>query len=271
VREFKRSRLMSRPTNGQKLAASCLAKGITLIDNTIDDSAVPNSFDWRSKGVVTPVKDQGQCGSCWAFSTIGNIESQWAIKGHKLSQFSEQMIVDCSTGCSNEPPYGPVCNQGCDGGWQWNAFSDIMNWGGVESETEYPYTGVDGTCNKQKQYYVSPIKNYTCITNQESGGADETKMAAYLVQHGPISMALNANLLMDYSGGIVEPSEGDCDGSSLDHALLIVGYGISSNDSTPYWIVKNSWSSTWGENGYFRIIKGKSACGLNNAVSSADM
>jgi len=224
---------------------------------------------------VTPVKDQGECGSCWAFSTIGNIESQWAIKGHSLTQFSEQMLVDCSHGCSDEPPYGAVCNQGCNGGWQWNAYSDIMVWGGVETETQYPYTGVDGTCKNNSRLFQAPIKNYTCLTTPKTNGADEDQMAAFLVKNGPLAIAMDAGYLQDYSSGVIDPWFGwECDGSQLDHALLLVGFGVQSSEifgDTPFWIIKNSWASSWGESGYFRIIRGKGACGLNNAVSTVVM
>jgi cathepsin F len=252
----------------QALAQSCLANGVTATIELSPD-AIPTSFDWRQKGVVTPVKNQGQCGSCWAFSTIGDIESQWAIKGNKLTQFSEQLLVDCSHGCSNEPPYGDVCNQGCGGGWQWNAYFDIESWGGVETEAQYPYTGVDGNCQLNKNMVTAGIKNYTCLSHKK-GGANEEDMAAYLVQHGPIAIALDATPLLDYQGGVLNPGPDGCSTTVLDHALLIVGYGVAS-DSTPFWIIKNSWGADWGESGYFRIIRGQGACGLNNAVSSVVM
>jgi len=185
-----------------------------------------------------------------------------------MALFSEQLLVDCSTGCSNEPPYGVVCNQGCGGGWQWNAFEDIMTWGGVETETEYPYTAEDGTCQINKADLIVPVKNYTCLTNNKTSGADEAQMAAFLYANGPISVALNADYVEGYSSGIIDPpTPADCDGTSLDHAVLIVGYGTENN--VPFWIVKNSWSASWGENGYFRIVRGQAACGINAAVLSA--
>jgi len=249
------------------LAKSCLATGVTTVMEK-SPLGIPDSFDWRTKGVVTRVKDQGQCGSCWAFSTIANIESQWALKGNKLQEFSEQLIVDCSHGCSNEPPYGDVCNQGCGGGWQWNAYIDIEAWGGVETEDAYPYTAEDGNCQLNKKIIEAPIKNYTCLSAQD-GGAKEDDMAAFLVQNGPIAIALDATPLQDYSGGILNPGTDGCMTTQLDHALVIVGYGVLSG--TNFWIVKNSWGQDWGEAGYFRIIRGTGACGINNAVSSVIM
>jgi len=254
-----------------QLAWSCLANGVTVPKMPTDN--LPSSFDWRSQGVVSEVKDQQSCGSCWAFSTIGNIESQYAIKNKKLIDFSEQLLVDCSQGCSVEYQYGPVCNQGCDGGWQWNAFFDVLNWGGVETESDYPYTGVDGTCQRTASKMIAPITNYTCLSQYNGNPADEQQMAAYLVANGPISVALDADLLFSYTSGVLNPSPSGCDGSVLDHALLVVGYGVDSTQSPPvnFWIVKNSWGASWGEQGYFRIARGTGACGINNAVSSAQM
>jgi len=212
--------------------------------------------------------------------TIGNIESQWAIKGNKLTSFSEQLLVDCSHGCSNEPPYGNVCNQGCNGGWQWNAFGDIIAWGGVETEKEYPYTAVTGTCQMNNKLLTAKIANFTCLSNSSSSkGANEDQMAAYLVAHGPLSIAMDATPLQSYSSGILDPNSwwdptDTCATQQLDHALLLVGFGVEDSEiwgKTPYWIVKNSWGADWGESGYFRIIRGAGACGINNAVSSAIM
>jgi C1A family cysteine protease len=274
VEEFQKTHKSAQKYPGQQLARSCLSNGVTLYESDVKiPDALPTSFDWRAKGMVTPVKDQGGCGSCWAFSTIGNIESQNAIKGNKLTQFSEQLIVDCSHSCINEPPYGTVCNQGCDGGWMWSAMYDVLSWGGVETEVQYPYTGQDGTCNLNTKIVTAKISNYTCLTNPNTNGVSETVMAAYLVNHGPISIAMDATPLMDYSSGILNPGTSGCSQNQLDHAILIVGYGVDTtqNPSVPFWIIKNSWASSWGENGYFRIIRGQGACGLNEAVVSVDM
>jgi len=267
----------------EALASSCLAKGITATLNHYDSAvidALPTSWDWRTtggkdnKGVVTPVKNQGQCGSCWAFSTTGNIEGLWAMKGNTLTEFSEQLIVDCSHGCSNEPPYGSVCNQGCEGGWQWNAFYDIVNWGGLETETEYPYTAETGLCKMNKADFMAPIKNFTCLSGPNA--ASEEAMRAYVHQNGPVSIALDASMLQDYYSGIIDPffPNWECNPNQLDHALLIVGWGQEPDwidEMTPYWIVKNSWGSDWGDAGYFKIARNYNMCGLANAVSSAIM
>jgi len=242
---------------------------------------LPTTWDWRKNGgrnnagVVTPVKNQQQCGSCWTFSATGNIEGLWAMKGNLLTSLSEQLIVDCSKACCNMPPYGPVCNAGCNGGFQWSAFYDIMSWGGLQTEQDYPYTGYDGQCKLNKNKVMAPIKNYTCISST-TGPADEEDMRAYIYKNGPIAIAMDAGLLQSYSSGIIDPwfPNWECDPTALDHALLIVGWGEDENwigETTPYWIVKNSWSTEWGINGYFWIARNENLCGIAVAVSSANM
>jgi len=130
---------------------------------------------------------------------------------------------------------------------------------------------VDGTC-KRAGPMIAAISSYTCLSAPLA--ADEGQMAANLVSHGPLAVALNAAYVEDYTSGIIDPwFDDECDPTELDHALLIVGYGVDSGDfgSTPYWIVKNSWGADWGENGYFRIYRGGNTCGIANAVSSVNM
>jgi len=276
--EFKSKRLMkSMPADD--LAQSCLAKGVTANLDYSEDRLkdLPDEFDWRTtggsdnKGIVTRVKDQGMCGSCWAFSTIGSLESQWALRGNPLTEFSEQLIVDCSHGCSMEPPYGKVCNQGCDGGWQWNAFYDVVEWGGVVTEKDYPYKGTDQNCKKPNNMTLGHIKNYTCLSGPDP--VDEEKLRAYIHDNGPVSIALDAGLLQFYYGGIIDPfiPSIECDPSALDHAVLMVGWGQERNmffQMTPYWIIKNSWGDSFGDSGYFLISRNKNTCGIANAVAA---
>jgi cathepsin F len=233
--EFSQQRLMKK-VPADNLAQSCLAKGVTTTPHYSKEflSALPDQWDWRTtggnngKGIVTPVKDQGDCGSCWAFSTAAAIESMYAFKGNNLTSLSEQIIVDCSHGCSNEPPYGNVCNQGCNGGWQWNAFYDIVSWGGIETEADYPYTGSDGTCKKGTNL-IAKIYNYTCLTGPDP--IDEEQLRGYVYQNGPVSIAIDAGLLQFYEGGIIDPffPSYECDPTELDHALLLVGWGQERN------------------------------------------
>lgn len=211
--------------------------------------------------MVTPVKDQASCGSCWAFSVTGAIESANAVAGKGLVGLSEQQLVDCSHACCTVANQ-QVCNSGCGGGWMWNAMYDVIAWGGLESETAYPYTAMDGACQmKNDTKFSGSLRNYTCLSNPDP--ADEDAMAAILVQKGPLSVAINADMVMSYTGGIITPGD-SCPGTYLNHAVLIVGYG--EEDGTKYWIVKNSWGSGWGEEGYFRLERGVGACGINNAV-----
>jgi len=277
--EFRAQKLGQKVTP-QQFATACLANGVDKqLDYTKEElKAVPTAWDWRTtggknnSGVVTPVKDQSSCGSCWAFSTTGAIESAWALRGNPMAQFSEQLIVDCSHGCSMVDGQS-VCNAGCNGGFQWNAFLDIMTWGGLVTEDSYPYTGETGTCQMPKKF-MSPIKNYTCLSGPNP--ADEEQLRAYIYTNGPVPIALDAGLLQFYFGGIVDPffPSLECDPNSLDHALLIVGWGQELNwigRMTPYWIVKNSWSASWGEEGYFLIARNYNMCGIANAVSAVLM
>eukprot|EP01127_Copromyxa_protea_P003288 TRINITY_DN13121_c0_g1_i1.p1 TRINITY_DN13121_c0_g1~~TRINITY_DN13121_c0_g1_i1.p1 ORF type:complete len:365 (-),score=100.08 TRINITY_DN13121_c0_g1_i1:41-1114(-) len=277
--EFKKQMLMPS-TSAAALAQSCLAHGVDAPQYSAQQIAdLPSSFDWRTtggkdnKGVVTAVKNQGQCGSCWTFSTSGNIEGQYALKGNPLTELSEQILVDCSHSCSMEDGQS-VCNSGCDGGWQWTAFYDVLSWGGLQTEAEYPYTGVTGTCTMKKSQLIAPIKNFTCISGPNA--ANEEQLRAFLYHNGPVSIALDAGLLQLYFGGIVDPffPSLECDPNTLDHALLIVGWGQERNwigEMTPYWIVKNSWGADWGDSGYFLIARNLNMCGVANAVSSAIM
>jgi len=242
-------------------ARSCLANGVEADMSALNISAAPDSWDWRTKGVVSPVQDQGQCGSCWTFSTIAAVESALAIKSGKLQKFSEQEVVDCSHGCVLEEGQ-QVCNQGCNGGWMWSALTDIISWVGEELETDYPYTAETGTCKRTSHTAYSPITNYTCLSGPKL--ANETEMAAFTAANGPLSIAMDAGILQSYTSGIITPAAGDCSKTELDHAILIVGYGVEG--TKPFWIVRNSWGATWGEKGYFRIIRGKGACGLNAGV-----
>jgi C1A family cysteine protease len=197
----------------------------------------PTSIDWTTKGVVTPVKDQGDCGSCWAFSTTGSTECRYAIATGTLNSLSEQQLVDCSY------LYG---NLGCDGGSMDQAFKYVEAKGGLCTEEEYPYTGEDGTCKASScGTYYDPISSYTDVTKDS-----ETSLES-AVAEGCVSVAIEADqfAFQYYSSGILT---GTC-GTSLDHGVLVVGYG--TDGSSEYWKVKNSWGTSWGEEGYVLICK----------------
>ncbi|CDP06286.1 unnamed protein product [Coffea canephora] len=183
-------------------------------------SAVPASMDWRKKGAVTGVKDQGQCGCCWAFSAVAAMEGINQLTTGKLISLSEQELVDCDTAGEDE---------GC----------------GLTTETNYPYQGTDGTCNANKE-----ANHAAKITGYEDVPANSEAALLKAVANQPVSVAIDASgsAFQFYSSGVFT---GDC-GTELDHGVTAVGYGTST-DGTKYWLVKNSWGTSWGENGYIRM------------------
>lgn len=221
----------------------------------VSNGDTPNSVDWRSAGSVTKVKDQGACGSCWAFSTIGAIEGINHIMTGDLVPLSEQELVDCDRSH----------NMGCDGGLMVYAFEFIVNNGGIDSEKHYPYKGRQGQCDTNKRNtHIVTIDGY-----EEIPSNDESALLKAVAQQ-PVSVAIEAGGrdFQLYAGGILT---GGC-GTDLDHGVLIVGYG--SNAGLDYWIVKNSWGSNWGEKGYIRMQRGGGAtkkatglCGINMMAS----
>jgi len=207
---------------------------------------LPDAVDWRDKDVVTPVKNQGQCGSCWSFSATGSMEGAWALKTGNLVSLSEQQLVDCSHS------YG---NNGCDGGMMDDAFKYAMDTG-MCTEEEDPYTAADGTCKKCKP--VVSVKHCVDVTPENQLHLKEA------VARGPVSVAIDAetSIFQSYSGGVVSSTK--C-GQELDHGVLVVGYG--EENSVPYWLVKNSWGDQWGVDGYVKIERSESnsdpgVCGI---------
>jgi C1A family cysteine protease len=231
--------------------------GFKHIDNSVlraknavalDASAAPASVDWRTKGIVTPVKDQGQCGSCWAFSTTGSVEAAVAQKTGNLISLSEQQLVDCSTAQGN---------QGCNGGLMDYGFQYIITNKGITSEASYPYKATGpNTCQKGKAV-AATIKSFTDVP-----AGDENSLLAAVAQQ-PVSVAIEADqeAFQFYSGGVLTAT---C-GQNLDHGVLAVGYG--TDKGTDYWIVKNSWGASWGESGYIRLERGINQCGIADAAS----
>ncbi|OMJ94373.1 hypothetical protein SteCoe_2416 [Stentor coeruleus] len=208
---------------------------------------IPASVDWRTKGAVTAVKNQGDCGSCWAFSTTGSVEGAWFLAGHTLVSLSEQQLIDCSIA---------YLNKGCNGGTMNNAFKYIIHNKGIASEKAYPYKAKDGICDKIIASKASAsITAYTKVQER-----DPTALKNATAQQ-PISIGVDAVVWQMYAGGTIGTNSG-C-GTDLDHGVLIVGYTTTA--SPPYWIIKNSWGEDWGLAGYchVEITSGDGVCGVN--------
>jgi len=209
---------------------------------------LPDSVDWRAKGAVTAVKNQGQCGSCWAFSTTGVVEGFHFIKQGQLISFSEQQIVDCDT--SGE-------DQGCDGGLPYVALQYVAK-EGLETEADYPYTGADGTCKYASGKATQVVGGYQFVT---ANSTDHLKEAVVSM---PVSVGIEAdqNAFQLYKSGIIKTG---C-GANLDHAVLVVGYHTVG--AIECFIVKNSWGGDWGLDGYVQIWTsgaanhGQGVCGI---------
>lgn len=211
---------------------------------------LPKSVDWRQHGYVTPVKDQGHCGSCWAFSSTGALEGQHFKKTGELISLSEQNLVDCSK------KYG---NMGCDGGLMANAFKYIRDNHGVDTENSYPYEAHDDKCRFKNRTVGADDKGYV-----ELPSGDEKKLVQAIAFKGPISVAIDASQesFRLYEGGVYdEPNCGNQE-ENLDHGVLAIGYGTDPVHGD-YYLVKNSWSETWGQSGYVKMARNKdNQCGI---------
>jgi cathepsin H len=216
---------------------------------------LPDSIDWRDKGALNAIKSQGHCGSCWTFSTTGCLESHHFLKYGVMKNLSEQQLVDCA---------GAFNNKGCNGGLPSQAYEYIHYNGGLDTEDQYPYTAVTGkTCN----YVASPATKVASVVNITA--YDEEQLHAAVGTTGPVSIAYQVSAdFRNYHSGVYD---GVCDTTpdKVNHAVVAVRYGVAdaSNANMPYFTVRNSWGTTFGEDGYFRIHRGVNKCGISDCAS----
>ncbi|XP_028675287.2 procathepsin L-like isoform X1 [Erpetoichthys calabaricus] len=213
---------------------------------------LPASVDWRKKGYVTDIKNQKDCGSCWAFSATGALEGQHFKRTKTLVSLSEQQLVDCSSN------YG---NYGCNGGLMVNAFKYIKENGGIDTEESYPYKARDGKCRFNPQTIGAKCSGYKNIKSRSEKGLQQAVATV-----GPISVAIDAGQMSFqlYKRGIY--NEPDCSSTDLNHGVLAVGYGTEKGHD--YWLVKNSWGLRWGNKGYIQMSRNKkNQCGIATDAS----
>lgn len=209
------------------------------------------SIDWNALGALTPIKNQGQCGSCWAFSATEQLESQYFQKYNELKELAPQQVVSCDTTCL-----------GCDGGNPILAWGYVYSFGGQEAKLDYPYTsgitGQTGTCKSNPADVVADVgQTYTMISNST---ADEPNMLVQ-IEKSPMSVCVDATLWQTYTGGVITVAS-NC-GTAIDHAVQATGYNAEGN----YWIVRNSWGESWGENGFVWVEYGANVCGITDQAT----
>lgn len=222
--------LHSKPTLKSEQTIPYVKKGVE----------IAASVDWREQGYVTEVKDQGDCGSCWSFAVTGSTEGAYYRSSGNLVSLSEQQLIDCTT----------YLNFGCDGGYLDETIPYIAE-NGLQSESSYPYTATDGTCRYDSSQVVTKVSTYHSISDEES-------LLEAVATQGPVAAAIDATYITFYDSGVYSSSQ--CSADELNHGVLIVGYGTENGQD--YWLIKNSWGSSWGDAGYFKLLRGTNECGV---------
>jgi len=250
--EFKEKYLMMDPVNNPQGGRDVFGPKVAIKD-------LPTKFDWRDRKVVSPVKDQQQCGSCWAFSVVENIESVYMLTKNmtfdQMPALAPQQLVDCDD-----------FDLGCNGGNPPFAYEYIA-FNGLETNADYPYHATTGTCQYNKDDVYTTIKTWKWATSY----ADEKLLQQNLIGYAPLSICVDATAWQDYSSGVLKGSE-CCAFCWLDHCVQLVGYDTTGvtpeSKGLPYWMIRNSWGSDWGMNGYILVEMGKNACGLTDEATS---
>jgi len=240
-------------------------KGLGALYNELDvptkvfsgSRALPKNVDWREKNIVSPVKDQGDCGSCWTFATAETVESYWALATGQLNVLSEQQVASCTSN-----PHSCGGTGGCEGGITQLAFEGIMHRGGLASEWTYPYLsyqGRDFNClfDNTTTVPVVPLKGYHKLPSN-----DQNSLLNAVATSGPIAVSVDASQWSSYESGVFN----GCNqvNPDIDHAVVLVGYGTDATTNQDYWLIRNSWSPSWGEDGYIRIYRStKPTCGVD--------
>lgn len=215
---------------------------------------IPDYMDWRQKGGVSPVKNQGHCGSCWTFSTTGCLESAHAIHHGNFFNLSEQQLVDCAQDFDNH---------GCNGGLPSHAFEYIMSVGGLEEEYDYNYHAVEGSCEFDGTKAKATVQDTFNITQ-----GDEDQLTLSLAYYNPVSIAFEVvDDFRFYKEGVYSSDKCGNGPTDVNHAVLAVGYGTCKKCNTPFYIVKNSWGEKWGDKGFFKIARGENMCGVATCAS----